>query len=138
MIGYLNIHTLNTEEFIHLFFSTGRRSKQKEKLVKGQAFKMIIWLVTYYEFFVKNVQISIIIILVDFADYIDNYVFLMFDISFFQEHSQALSRVVGEQLKQYIKDEGVVKLIQGFLLPEKLNVQREQPFKLPNEDLKVD
>ena len=62
----------------------------------------------------------------------------MFDISFFQEHSQALSRVVGEQLKQYIKDEGVVKLIQGFLLPEKLNVQREQPFKLPNEDLKVD
>ena len=44
--------------------------------------------------------------------------------------------VVGKQLKPYIKDEGVVRLIQSFLHPRWLIENKESPMPL-REDAQV-
>ena len=55
---------------------------------------------------------------------------------FVQKSSQALSLVVGQQLKQYVKDDGVIRLLQSFLHTKWLIEKKESPMPL-REDAQV-
>ena len=51
---------------------------------------------------------------------------LLFFFILFQKSSEKLSDVIGQQLNDYIKDEGVVRLLQSFLHPHKCIIERKE------------
>ena len=85
--------------------SAHQKRKLHDRLDKRQAFKMILWLVTYYEFFAKKVASQIYYrTTIDFTIIISGCVIIYF----VQKSSQALGLVVDQQLKHYIKDDSVI------------------------------
>jgi hypothetical protein len=67
---------------------------------RKQTFKMMVWLVAYYEFFITK------------------------------KASKITSQEIGSQLKPYLKEEGVIKIIQCFLYPKFLVQCQESPLPL--------